>query len=131
MELRQDDAPGGRLCYFAVNKMPVVVKGSNWIPADAFESRVSRVSITPLFEALSSSHQNMIRNWGGGIYQHDFFYQLADEYGIMIWQDFMFACNKYAVPSSFLSSVAREVRDTVTRLHAHPSIVLWAGNNEN
>ena len=131
VELVQEPLPGGKSFYFKINQVPVFVKGSNWIPADAFESRVTRESLTPLFRALKDSHQNMIRNWGGGIYQHDFFYDLADENGIMVWQDFMFACNKYAVPSHFLASVAREVQDTVKRLHSHPSIVLWAGNNEN
>lgn len=74
------------------------MKGSNWIPADAFESRISRnksgtTRLEPFFVALKDSHQNMIRNWGGGIYQRDSFYDLADEYGVMIWEDMMWACN--------------------------------------
>ena len=73
----------------------------------------------------------MIRNWGGGIYQRDSFYDLADEYGILIWEDLMWACNAYAIPESFLLSAAKEVRDNVRRMQPHPSIALWAGNNED
>ena len=114
----------------------IPVKGSNWIPADAFESRVSRdapgtTRLAPLFAALKSSHQNMIRNWGGGIYQRDSFYDLADEHGILIWEDLMWACAQYAAPPDFLLSSAKEVRDNVRRLQSHPSIAIWAGNNED
>lgn len=81
------------------------------IPADAFESRISRndpgtTRLEPIFWALRDSHQNMIRNWGGGIYQRDSFYDLADENGIMIWEDLMFACAAYAIPPEFLESAA-------------------------
>ena len=136
VELKQEPLPGGRSYFFAVNGVPIPVKGSNWIPADAFESRVSRdapgtTRLAPLFAALRASHQNMIRNWGGGIYQRDSFYDLADENGILIWEDLMWACAQYAVPPSYLRSAAKEVRDNVRRLQPHPSIALWAGNNED
>eukprot|EP00052_Salpingoeca_macrocollata_P019154 m.158510 g.158510 ORF g.158510 m.158510 type:complete len:637 (-) comp20881_c0_seq3:84-1994(-) len=127
----QAPLPGGTSFYFQINGLPIPVHGSNWVPADAFESRVSRATLTPFFRALTESHQNMIRNWGGGIYQRDSFYDLADEHGIMIWEDMMWACAKYAVPTDYLLSSAKEVRDNVRRLHRHPSIALWAGNNEN
>ena len=131
VELVQDPLPGGRSFYFRINGVPVPVKGSNWIPADAFESRVNRSTLEPLFFGLRDSYQNMIRNWGGGIYQSEAFYDLADENGIMIWEDMMFACADYAVPAPFLRSVAKEVVDQTRRLQRRPSIVLWAGNNEN
>lgn len=134
--LIQKPLPGGRSYYFAVNGIPIPVKGSNWIPADSFESRVSRnlpgtTRLAPLFVALVSSHQNMIRNWGGGIYQRDTFYDLADENGIMVWEDMMWACDQYAVPPSYLNSAAKEVRDNIRRMQPHPSIAIWAGNNED
>ena len=131
VELVQDPLPGGRSFFFRVNGVPVPVKGSNWIPADAFESRVTRDTLAPLFHGLRDSYQNMVRNWGGGIYQSEAFYDLADENGIMIWEDMMFACADYAVPDAFLKSVAKEVVDQTRRLQRRPSIVLWAGNNEN
>tara|TARA_B110000208_G_scaffold175619_1_gene221343 strand:- start:558 stop:3725 length:3168 start_codon:yes stop_codon:yes gene_type:complete len=136
VELVQNKLPGGKSYYFAVNGVPIPVKGSNWIPADSFESRVSRnlpgtTRLAPLFVALVTSHQNMIRNWGGGIYQRDTFYDLADENGIMIWEDMMWACDSYAVPPSYLASAAKEVRDNVRRMQPHPSIAIWAGNNED
>lgn len=74
---------------------------------------------------------NQLRVWGGGVYESDLFYRLADKYGIMIWQDFMFACNMYPATKSFLDNVREEVAQNVKRLKHHPSIVLWAGNNEN
>lgn len=88
VELVQDALPGGKSYFFRINGVPIPVKGSNWIPADAFESRVSRntpgtTRLEPLFVALRNSHQNMIRNWGGGIYQRDSYYDLADEHGII------------------------------------------------
>ena len=129
--LEQPPLPGGRAFFFRFNGVPIVVKGSNWIPADAFESRLSRAKLAPHFAALAASHQNMIRNWGGGIWQRDSFYDLADEHGIAIWNDAVFACAQYAVPPAFLASSAQEVRDNVRRLQAHPSIAIWAGNNEN
>lgn len=136
IELVQDPLPGGKSYYFRVNGVPIPVKGSNWIPADAFESRISRntpgtTRLEPIFAALRESNQNMIRNWGGGIYQRDSFYDLADENGIMIWQDMMFACATYAAPDWFLQSAAKEIRDNVKRMQPHPSIALWAGNNED
>ena len=129
VELIQKPLPGGKSFYFSVNGVPVPVKGSNWIPADAFESRVSRdivgtTRLDKLFVALKTSHQNMIRNWGGGIYQRDSFYDLADESGILIWEDLMWACAQYAVTPEYLASAAKEVQDNVRRMQSHPSIAL-------
>lgn len=95
IKLIQNPLPGGRSFYFQVNGVAVVVHGSNWIPSQALDNSnasVNTTSLEPLFKSLADSHQNMIRNWGGGIYQQKDFYDLADKYGIMIWQDFMFAC---------------------------------------
>jgi len=86
VELVQNEIPGGRSFFFRINGVPVPVKGTNWIPADAFESRVSRKTLLPFFRGMKDSWQNMIRNWGGGIYQSEDFYDLADENGIMIWR---------------------------------------------
>ncbi len=129
VELVQKPLPGGRSFYFSVNGVPIPVKGSNWIPADAFESRVSRdvvgtTRLDKLFVSLKTSHQNMIRNWGGGIYQRDSFYDLADENGILIWEDLMWACAQYAITPDYLASAAKEVQDNVRRMQSHPSIAL-------
>ena len=131
VELVQEPLPGGKSFHFRVNGIPIPVHGSNWVPADAFESRVNRSVLEPFFVMLQASNQNMIRNWGGGIYQRDAFYDLADAYGIMIWEDMMFACADYMVGAEFLRSIAKEVRDNIRRLQHHPSIAIWAGNNEN
>ena len=133
IEVNQDPLPGGTAFYFKVNGVKVVVHGSNWIPADAFESpqRVNVSSMEKLFIGLAESGQNMIRNWGGGIYQHGFVYELADKYGIMVWEDFMWACAAYWVNEDYLTSSAKEVIDQVRRIQHHPSIAIWAGNNEN
>eukprot|EP01084_Bolivina_argentea_P281133 480969_1 len=133
IELVQDPLPNGRSFFFRINGIDVVIHGSNWIPGDAFEapSRVNKSSMEKLFIGLADSGQNMIRNWGGGIYQHGFVYELADKYGIMVWEDFMFACAQYWVEETFINSTRKEVFDQVKRMQHHPSIAIWAGNNEN
>ena len=134
IKLIQNKLPGGRSFYFQVNGVAVPVHGSNWIPSFALDNSnasVNTTSLEPLFISLANSHQNMIRNWGGGIYQQKDFYDLADKYGIMIWQDFMFACATYWTNPVWLKSVAKEVKDTVRDIQHHPSIAIWAANNEN
>lgn len=84
-----------------------------------------------LMDTAIQGNQNMIRIWGGGLYQRDYLYEVADKRGLLIWQEFMFACSLYPRNRDFLDTVQNEVRDVVRRLAPHPSIVLWSGNNEN
>lgn len=121
----------GRTFYVTVNDQPVFLKGSNWIPADVLPELVTPEYIRTLLTACADANMNSLRVWGGGIYEQDVFYDLADELGILIWQDFMFACAMYPTRSQFLESVSVEVKQQVRRLQHHPSILLWAGNNEN
>ncbi|XP_039268970.2 beta-mannosidase-like [Styela clava] len=117
--------------YFKINDRPIFAKGSNWIPSDSFHNRVTLDNYTNLLQSAKDANMNMLRVWGGGIYETDDFYHIADKMGIMIWQDFMFACAMYPADAGFLASVSEEVNETIWRLKSHPSIVIWAGNNEN
>ena len=117
--------------YFKINSMPIFLKGANWIPADLFQERVTSTIIKDLFNSSLDANINALRVWGGGIYEQDQFYELADELGIVIWQDLMFAVALYPVNSEFLKSVQREMLTQVRRLQYHPSIIAWSGNNEN
>ncbi|XP_053201052.1 beta-mannosidase-like [Panonychus citri] len=118
---------------FEVNGVPLFIKGTNVIPTSIFPENESRDKdyVHRLLSTVSYSSMNMIRIWGGGIYQTDYFYDLADQLGILIWQDFMFACMTYPTDQSFLDNVKDEVTQQVTRLSHHPSIALWSGNNED
>ncbi|XP_078487709.1 beta-mannosidase [Ciona intestinalis] len=117
--------------YFRINDMPVFAKGANWIPADAFKNRITTERFENVLGSARDAHMNMLRVWGGGVYEDDRLYDIADQYGIMLWQDFMFACAMYPASDEFLSNVTQEVLTQVNRLKHHPSIVIWAGNNEN
>ena len=130
MELRQQRDEAGQTFMFVVNGVPVFAKGGNWIPADSFPSRITREKYRYFIKSVRDSNMNMLRVWGGGIYEADDFYELCDEMGIMVWQDFMFACSMYPGDQQFLDSVRAEAIDNVKRLRNHPSVVLWAGNNE-
>ncbi len=114
-----------------INDKLVFAKGVNWIPADSFLPRISNEKYRALLQLAESANMNIVRVWGGGIYENDMFYQLCDELGLMVWQDFMFACAAYPEQKEFLENVKEEVRQNVQRLQHHPSIVLWCGNNEN
>lgn len=120
----------GETFYFELNGIPVFAKGSNYIPADVFLPRVSRADYEKIITDATHAHMNMIRIWGGGIYEDDYFYELCDRKGIMLWQDFMFACSMYPGTPFFLENVRQEAIDNVTRLRNHPCIALWCGNNE-
>jgi beta-mannosidase len=130
LELRQQRDDAGQSFTFVVNGIPVFAKGGNWIPADSFPTRITKEKYRFLIKSVHDSNMNMLRVWGGGIYEADEFYELCDEMGILIWQDFMFACSMYPATQEFLDSVRAEAIDNVKRLRNHPSIVLWAGNNE-
>lgn len=121
----------GRSFYFEINGIPTFVKGSNWIPAEMFESRVDKKRIESLLQNAVEANMNVIRNWGGGIYQSDEFYDFCDKNGLMVWEEFMFACAMYPRDSPFLETVKEEVKYQVSRLAHHPSIFIWASNNEN
>lgn len=120
----------GESFYLKVNGQPTFMKGANYIPSDSFLSRVSESKYQRIFDDAVAANMNMLRVWGGGIYENDEFYQLADQHGILIWQDFMFACSLYPADDSFLSTVADEVEYNVKRLRNHACIALWCGNNE-
>ncbi len=123
------DAAGSRFA-FRINGREVFAKGANWIPADALAGRISRDGVRDLLQSAVDAHMNMIRVWGGGRYEPDWFYDFCDEMGLMVWQDFMFACNLYPSTPEFLAEVEAEVAENVARLAHHPSITLWCGDNE-
>ncbi len=120
----------GRSFYFKVNGIPIFAKGANYIPPDNFLPRLNDKDYRRLIMDAKKSNINMLRVWGGGIYEKDIFYDLCDELGIMVWQDFMFACNMYPGDRLFLENVKSEAIDNIRRIRNHPSLVLWCGNNE-
>jgi beta-mannosidase len=130
LELRQKPDEYGKSFEFIVNGIPVFGRGANWIPADIFPTRITKEKYKNLLTSLKDANMNMLRVWGGGIYEDDYYYNLADEMGILVWQDFMFACSMYPGDKAFLENVKQEAIDNVKRLRNHPSIVLWCGNNE-
>lgn len=121
----------GETFFIQVNNVPIFAKGANWIPADAFESRVTDSVIEEILQSAYDANMNTIRNWGGGIYQHDKFYEICDQKGLLVWEEFMFACAMYPRDKNFLNTVKEEVKHQVLRLMKHPSIIIWSGNNEN
>jgi len=121
----------GETFQFAVNGVPFFAKGANWIPADTFAPRLKDDDYADLLESAAAVQMNMLRVWGGGIYEPDKFYDLCDELGICVWQDFMFASATYpAFDRSFMENVRIEAEENVRRLRHHPCIALWCGNNE-
>lgn len=121
----------GESFYFKVNDVPVYAKGANYIPQHSFQNEVTETHYEKLLNDVVDANLNMLRVWGGGIYENDVFYDLCDEKGILVWQDFMFACAMYPGDKAFLENVQQEAIDNVKRLRHHSSIVLWCGNNEN
>jgi beta-mannosidase len=127
--LRDKDAQGTSF-IFVVNGRKIFCKGADWIPADNFLPRIPDSRYETLLQMAKDAHMNMVRVWGGGIYEKDLFYELCDRHGLMVWQDFMFACGEYPDRPWFQREVAVEAERTIKRLRNHPSIVLWCGNNE-
>ncbi|CAK1550482.1 unnamed protein product [Leptosia nina] len=141
IELVEDDAStalgnttGGQglTFYFKVNGYPLFMKGSNWIPSNILpELGADKEIVDHLLMSARDTHMAMLRVWGGGVYESDYFYQKCDELGILIWQDFLFACAMYPTDAEFLETVQVEIEQNVNRLQHHASIAVWAGNNEN
>lgn len=130
LQLRAEADAAGRAFGFVVNGHPVFARGANWIPADALSGRITPEGVRDLLHSAVAANMNMIRVWGGGRYEPDWFYDLCDELGLMVWQDFMFACNLYPSTPDFLTEVDAEVRDVVARIGHHACLALWCGDNE-
>jgi beta-mannosidase len=131
IELRQEEDTHGHSFTFVVNGVPIFCKGSNWIPADSFPTRVTPRQLETLIRSAAQANHNMLRVWGGGYYESDTFYDLCDQYGILVWQDFQFACATHPLDDpAYLNNVRREVIENVRRLRHHASLALWCGNNE-
>ncbi|AIQ50748.1 beta-mannosidase [Paenibacillus sp. FSL R7-0331] len=127
--IRQPDAKGASF-KFELNGVPVFAKGANHIPNDSFITEVSEERYRHEIASAAESNMNMLRVWGGGFYEEEVFYRLCDEYGLLVWQDFMFACSMYPGDEVFLENVRKEAEYNVRRLRNHPCIALWCGNNE-
>lgn len=130
IELVTERDAAGLSFGFRVNGVPVFARGANWIPADALPGRIDPAAVRDLLESAVAANMTMIRVWGGGRYEPDWFYDACDELGLMVWQDFMFACNLYPSTPAFLAEVEAEVREQVARLHHHACLALWCGDNE-
>jgi len=130
LELVRDKDEKGTSFYFRLNGVPVFMKGANYIPNDVFLPQVTDEKYRNVIHTARISNMNMLRVWGGGIYENDIFYNLCDEAGILVWQDFMFACAMFPGDQGFLENVKQEAADNVKRLRNHPCLALWCGNNE-
>ncbi|SDB85908.1 beta-mannosidase [Sanguibacter gelidistatuariae] len=129
LQVEPDDA--GTSFAIVVNGESVFVRGANWIPDDCFVARVGADRYRTRVDQAVGANINLLRIWGGGIYEKDEFYDACDEAGVLVWQDFLFACAAYPEGEPLRSEVEGEARDNVRRLMPHPSLVLWNGNNEN
>ncbi|MGN7763181.1 beta-mannosidase [Paenibacillus sp. 22594] len=127
--VRKPDDRGASF-YFELNGVRVFAKGANHIPNDSFSTEVTEERYRHEIASAAASNMNMLRVWGGGIYEEEVFYRLCDEYGLLVWQDFMFACSMYPGDEPFLENVREEAVYNVRRLRNHPCIALWCGNNE-
>jgi beta-mannosidase len=130
IELKQEPDEWGESFTFIVNGVPVFMKGSDWIPADSFPTRITDVHLEMLIKSATDAHMNMFRVWGGGLYESESFYNLCDRYGILIWQDFIFACGVYPEDDDFAENVRIEAIENVRRIRHRASLALWCGNNE-
>jgi beta-mannosidase len=131
IELRRQLDRWGQSFTFVVNGVPIFAKGSNWIPSDSFPTRVTRAQLDFLIASAAQANHNMLRVWGGGYYEDEAFYELCDRYGLLVWQDFMYACAGYPfTDAAFLANVKIESEQVVQRLRHHACLALWCGNNE-
>jgi beta-mannosidase len=131
IELVQDKDDVGKSFYFRLNGIPVFMKGANYIPPDTFLPRAKAGDYEKIVAEAVFANMNMLRVWGGGVYPDDAFYDACDRAGILVWQDFMFACAMYPGDEKFLASVKHEIIDNVNRLQNHACLAIWCGNNEN
>jgi beta-mannosidase len=131
-EIKLDQTPdaAGRAFRFVVNGRALFMKGANWVPAHSFVTTLTRAEYARDLTAARQAHYNMVRVWGGGIYESEDFYDLCDELGLLVWQDFMFACSLYPGDREFLRSVRAEAECQVVRLRHRACLALWCGNNE-
>jgi beta-mannosidase len=125
------DEPGATFFRFVLNGVPIFAKGACWVPASSFVGEVDEAAYARLIDQTVRANMNMIRVWGGGIYEPDLFYDLCDRRGVLVWQDFMFACAQYPEDDGFVASVKAEAEDQVRRLRHHACLALWCGNNES
>ncbi|MGQ9462742.1 MAG: beta-mannosidase [Candidatus Fervidibacter sp.] len=131
VELIQEPDEEGKSFVIRINGFPVFCKGANWIPSDNFLPRVSKERYLDLLKKAAEANMNMLRVWGGGIYEDEVFYDICDELGMMVWQDFMFSCAEYPEDAWFHEQVRHEAETIVKQLRHHACVVLWCGNNEN
>jgi beta-mannosidase len=131
LEIVRDKDASGTSLYVRLNGVPVFMKGANYVPQDNFQNRVTRERYDHIIGSAAAAHMNMLRVWGGGIFEDDAFYETCDRYGILIWQDMQFACAMYPADAAFLENVRQEVIDNVTRIRNHASLALYCANNEN
>lgn len=130
IELQLNDK-GKNTFRFVVNGKKIYAKGVNWIPGDAFLPRVQEAKYSKILESVHDANMNIVRVWGGGVYESEYFYSLCDSLGLLVWQDFMFACGEYPQHDEFVKNIRKEIVYNVQRLQYHPSIAIWCGNNEN
>ncbi len=130
IELMQEKDSIGQSFYFKLNGVPIFAKGANYIPEDNFLPRVNLAKTKELIKNAKSANINMLRVWGGGVYASNDFYKLCNQNGILVWQDFMFACAMYPAENEFLANVSAEINDQIIRLRNNPSLAIWCGNNE-
>jgi beta-mannosidase len=130
VELRRQHDRWGRSFAFVINSVPIFAKGANLIPLDSFPERVTEARMQQILQSARDANMNMLRVWGGGYYQSDAFYAMADRLGLMIWQDLMFGGAIPPYEAAFRENTRIEATEQVIRLRDHPSIVLWCGNNE-
>lgn len=131
LRLVQEPDSVGRSFHFELNGVPVFMKGANVIPSHTLTPSVSKADYERLLDNAVAANMNMVRVWGGAIYEEDYFYELCDQKGILVWQDFMFACALQPGDEAHLDNIRREAEYNVKRLRNHASIALWCGNNEN
>ncbi len=130
LNLIRESDEWGESFKFNANGHDFFAKGANWIPADTFDAHVSDEDLRDLLESAKAANMNFIRVWGGGLYERDSFYDICDELGLCVWQDFMFACSAYPSDEDFLANVKVEAEQNVRRIRHHASLAIWCGNNE-
>ncbi len=130
VELRQKPDQWGKEFTFYINGVRLFAKGADWIPADSLPTRITKEHLEGLLKSAVDANMNMLRVWGGGYYPEDMFFDLCDQYGLLVWQDFMFACGIYPADADFFENVRIEAIENVRRLRHRASLALWCGNNE-